>query len=351
MAIPLQASSIKTIIDDFMVNILTQLENAAFRLTDFYVDDATTLCGIMMLFYLTIQAYTLMTGDGKVSLIPLLRPFIFFLIVVNWGSFVTLLTVPLDNLDAQAKNRFTDVRIGINDQYQRRSELQLELIERLYEETEEQKQLEESGNVWDKLASIPDALRDAIQEKLAKASLVLTSRLSNWFQRAVETLILIFFKGAIYFLYFLRVLLIAVLRLIGPFMFALSIVNAYRELYLQWISKFVAVSLYGVFAHFAIMLAFLLVSFALDLDITFLEDALQRYEDAGPTGGAVVIAIFGQANSGGFALVIAAVTGIFGLLVTPLVATWVLGANSTTQVGNKAIAGAANGVKNVLSNK
>ena len=125
--------------------------------------------------------------------------------------------------------------------------------------------------------------------------------------------------------------------MIGPFVFAVSIVNAYRDLYLQWISKFVSVSLYGAIAHIAIMLAFILIDFGLGLDIAFLNQTLEKYQTGGPDGTATVIGLFIQSNTGGFALVVAAATGIIGLLATPLISTWILGSNSTTQVANKAI--------------
>lgn len=333
-------TDVTTLIDAYMMDMLRALKNALRASTELFVDDAVMLCGIMMLFYLSLQAYTLMTGDGKVSLLPLLRPFIFFIIVTNWSSFLIILETPLDTIDAKAKNAFTDVREGINQKYRVRSDLQDDLVEALYASTQEM------ANAEDTEQSLLDSGVDAfvafatfdIGAKLAKAAMMLNTRLQTWFQKAVEYVMMLFFKACIYFLYFLRILLTTVLVILGPFIFALSIIGAYRDLYLQWISKFVAVSLYGAIAHIAIMLAFLVISFGLDLDITFLNQTIAKYNGDAISGPATVIQLYGRPSGGGSSLIIAMATGIFGLLITPLVATWVLGANSTTQAANKGVA-------------
>lgn len=345
MPIFLQAQSVDTIIDSYMITILVRLEEKVNDVTGIFVEDAIILCAIMMLFYLSVQAYTLMTGDGKVNLLPLLRPFIFFFIVANWSAFVDLLSQPLSILDSKAKNRFTDIRVNINDRYAERLLKQKQVYSIIFEETQTYQEVEDSRDVWEKLGDLPGALREQIQQSLARGAEILQTRISTFFERAIEQLITIIFKGCIYLLYYIRILLLAILRLIGPFIFALSIIGAYRDLYLQWISKFVSVSLYGVFAHIAIMLSFLLIDFGLETDIAFLDNIIALNAAGDPNSGATILNVFASPNGGGLGLVICAVTGIFGLLMVPLISTWVLGSNSTSTVASKAVAGVGSVIK------
>lgn len=340
-----QERSIDAILDVYMLDILVSLENAINRLTNLYVNDAIILCGIMMLFYLSVQAYTLMTGDGKVSLLPLLRPFIFFLIVANWSMFLNLISYPLKQIDYKAKRSFTDVRANINDKYGLRLDLQEKVYEVIFTETQSFQELEDNRNWWQKLGDITEDVRNRMEAALARGALVLQNRIMLMFERAMETLVVIIFKGCIYVLYYIRIFILAILRMIGPFIFALSVIGAYRDLYLQWISKFVAVSLYSAFAHVAIMLAFILVSVGLDTDIAFLRETLALHDPADPQTGATILNMSLRPNGGGMGLIMCAVTGIFGLISVPLISTWILGANSTTALGNKAVSGVTAAVK------
>lgn len=344
-------NSITTLIDKYMLDMFETLDTTLSKVTELYVEDAKLLCMILMFFYLTMQAYILMTGDGKVSLVPLIRPFVFFLIVANWSTTTYILERPLKILDQRAKASFTDVRNGINAKYTLRGQKTDELMEALFLSTEDLKKSESTFDNF--VGGIVDWTQtEAIFEAVQNLSLIgykLQSRMTTMIQRSIEYFMMLFFKGCVYFVYFIRILLLTVLKVLGPFIFALSIVNAYRDLYLQWISKFVSVGLYGAIAHIAIMLAFLLIDFGLELDIAFLEQTLADFE-AAKTGGdslflqgaASIIEVYLRPNSGGSSLVIALVTGAIGLLAVPVVATWVLGANSTSAVATKAVTQAYN---------
>lgn len=341
----LQETSVDTIVDIYMLEVLDTLETAINAVTNIYVNDAIILCGIMMLFYLSLQAYTLMTGDGKVNLIPLLRPFIFFLIVANWSMFLNLISYPMKAIDAKAKTSFTDVRANINDDYGRRLELQQDVYDIIFEETQSFQDLDDDKGIFEKLGDIPGEVRDALQEALARGAKTLQTRVMLLFERVIETATVLIFKGIIYVLYYIRIFILAILRMIGPFIFALSIIGAYRDLYLQWLSKFIAVSLYGAFAHVAVMLAFILVSVGLESDIAFLQKIIADHVPNDPETGATILNMYSHPNGGGMGLVMCLITGVFGLITVPIISTWILGANSTTAVGNKAVSGIISAVK------
>ena len=347
----LQTESINNLLDPFIVEALQLIENEMNKLTGLYIDDASILCAVMLTFYLFVQAYTLMTGDGKVDILPLVRPFIFFVIVANWGLFVSVLDVPLKVMDQEAKGALYDVRAGINQRYQERGDLQIRATEALYAAThplEKSLDLEEGGDsnvfveIYDATQEIIDSVAD-FDEKLAYAAMAVQTKITTAIQQFFEWIMLIIFKGCVYFLYYLRIILHTLLKTFGPFIFALSVIGAYRDLWMQWVSKFVSVGLYGAVAHVAIIMSFLIISLALDKDIAFLEQLIASYKPGGAAsiataeGKATVVAVALSGSASGYALVIAFATGIFGLLITPLVATWILGANSTTAASNKAI--------------
>lgn len=352
---------VSTLIDGYMLDVLDAMRQALGGAVAIYIDDAKILCGILMLFYLSIQAYTLMTGDGKVSILPLIRPFIFFILVINWTTVINLVDIPLNHIDAQAKSKFNDVRGQINQKYQDRLVLQDDVIEAMFQTTEELIQAKEtveesnSGSFGSLLDSATDIIDDIgsfdILESLAKMQMKIGARVQQALEQVVEYIMMMLFKACIYFLYFLRILMQTMLAILGPFVFALSITNAYRDLYLQWISKYVSVGLYGAIAHISIMLAFIIINLGLDTDIRLLTELVDRLNDTSLTEAqrarAQVTAMFSDSGGGITGLVIALGTGIFGLLMTPVIATWILGANSTSQVGSKAV----NSVKGMVTGK
>ncbi len=336
----------KDLIDNFMITIIQQLKTQMLSVTGIFESEAKIILGIMMLFYLSVKAFQLMTGDAKLTLIPLVRPFIFFIIVTTWSGFMTVLDEPLKLFESKAKNVYESKRDITNEEFAEYKTKRIQLAKKIFTAA----QFFDYDFEWTDLLSPTSILTEAgkavIKEKIAQALFMLSSRIQYMVGIATVDAISFIYKGCIYFLFFIQILLQSILRLIGPIIFALSIVPAYRDLYLQWISKYVSVGFYVVFAYIAMMLSFILIIFVLKIENLWLSDMIAR-ADADPDSLAYKeflqllsqpLAVFGI-------LPVALATGILGLLTVPVISTWVLGANATSAVVNSSMNNLRSGVK------
>ncbi len=338
-----------SLVDTSILELFEHLENAMVGLGSIFTIEARVIAAIMMLIYLLGKAYDLITGDGKLDILPLLRPFIFFMIVANWGGFIAVMRAPLQVIDDKATASVAETRAEINalfDKSRQKQKLVYSEIRRI--QTIEQAAIKKLNlfdvitNPLNALSAASAALKASAIKALSHIAELIQTEIQATLQKLFLNLVAMVFKACTYFVRFVRVLMIGLLVMIGPFVFALAIVNSYRDLHLQWISKFVSVSLYGAFAHLAIMVAYVLIKFALKADIARLDAALatMRKTDAGIVQA---IATLATLTAGG-TIIPVFVTGIFCLLCVPVIATWILGSNSTTAIGNKAASAASSAV-------
>lgn len=333
------------LIDNFILRILRALETEVSSATELFVQDAQVLCGILMLFYFVLKAYQLMTGDAKIDLIPLLRPFLFFMIVTGWGAFITVMNAPLRIVESRAANTFTDTRQETNDLFRLREQRKNELILKVFERTEVLNNQDSEGIFSTNIFQIDDNVREAIRNAIARSTLMLQARIQTLISKLWEAIITAIFKACIYLLFYIRIFILALLRIIGPFVFALSIIPAYRDLFLQWISKYIAVMLYGAFAYIAVILAFLQVKFALRLDILYYNRQIALADSGDLNEVAQFYELLLRPDISRSFLTVSMIVGIIGLLLVPIISTWILGSNSTTLVANKAVNLAATPVR------
>lgn len=328
------------IIEPHVLEMIANLQAEMNQVMGFFISDALILLGIMMLFYLGKKAYDLMTGDNKLTLLPLLRPFIFFLIVANWSAFVVGINAPLVALENVAKTQFDNKRIQVNQEYAVFHQQREELTLAFFGATQTADNDVGLSDLFFALPLVPDWREDrrSILEKISLKLYMIFQKGEMILQRVMLTITVQIYKAAIYFLFYLQIFLKALLILIGPLIFALSVVEAYRDLYLQWISKFVSVGFYVLFAYIAMLLSFVLLTMFLKIENKWMADQLIRY-NAGvenPESTLTFIRIMVNAWGGGAGSILTALTvGILGLLSVPLVSTWILGANATTTLTNQ----------------
>src|SRR5665647_1323625 len=72
------------------------------------VDMAKAIGGIAAFLYISKRIYEQLIADNPISLLPLLRPFAFVLIITFWGPFVQLLMVPTKGLTKISESVYAD---------------------------------------------------------------------------------------------------------------------------------------------------------------------------------------------------------------------------------------------------
>jgi len=317
------------IIDGTVLTELYNLNAQMRNMANLFIVDAQSLCALMMLLYYSVKSYTLMTGDSKLEILPLLRPFALTIIVILWMPFLNLVDSPLLALESKAKARFGSLREEVNQEFLVR-EIRLDSV---YQRLEEITAPVENTNDDNQEQSWYDEMIDeALQEltyTIARAKIIIYAKLGMYFKTFLDSVMLIIFKAMVYIILYAKILLSAMLAIIGPLAFAVSIIPAYRDAWMNWLSKYVAVMLYGLFAYIAIILAIVHIKTALAKENQFYTDLL-----AGSDQNMIAYLMnIGVAES---SYIVALLVGAAGMLCVPVVAHWVLGSGSTAALAGRA---------------
>lgn len=325
---------ILNLIDENVLNELNLLNGYLRSYANTFIIDAQSLCALLMLIYFSIKSYALMTGDSKFEVLPLLRPFALTMTIILWIPFLSLLDEPLNTLEEKAKDKFVNQRVEINDLFIERTRLLTAVNERIYQETEPLNQLDETNS-----SLIPGM--DEIVQAMGRARILIQAKLKLILKEILEMIVVIFFKVMIYILLYAKILFSNMLAIIGPLSFAVSIIPGFRDSYLQWISKYVAVMLYGMFGYVAMILALTHVKVAIIKENHFYESLLNT---PGEQGLRNLMAYLGGVNVAETSFLVALVVGGIGMICVPIVSSWVLHSGSTSHLFNKAAGSAGKAV-------
>lgn len=325
--------------DDFMVSEYGSL---------IFIGQA--IAGVLALIYLSWIGWGFLSGDKQWELLPLLRPFAMGLIIMNWIPFVNMVKAP-----------FVQIQKGIYQDYSAsQDELNALRIERFmyqqkaidyvfregaYYEAMQKEQEESAGNL----------IKEGIQElgnffnKLVSPIAELKARLGSGIQlflgSFVEIIAMWILRAAVYGIFFIQVLFQTILIIIGPLAAGFSILPAFRNSFVSWLTKFINICCYGFIAFIVMKLGVALQKFAFQAEI-------ERYQLMMGNKGEKIdqLLMLGYASNGtssyGLVVITFLITAI-GIFCVPKLADYVIGAagsNSALLRGaSGAISGAAGG--------
>lgn len=291
---------------------------------------ARSLVALLMVLYFGVKAYGIMVGDSEVEIIPLARPFALLLVILFWGPFVNILEAPLKAIERTGED-ITENTINETNRLFQQRQLALErLVQKINDDANviEQRIVDpESESVW--YMVIGDAL-EALETRMNALKVMIAAKLKYLLFSIIEFCVFAFFKACIYFVFFLKALIGGILVALGPFAFAISVIPAFKDAYIKWISRFVSVLLYSLLGHLAINTAFLFVNHALVKEVV-LYNALVD----GPRNIFVAYATMNTFSES--ALIVAMIVGGFGMLCIPVISSWVISMGSTAAVGGRAM--------------
>ena len=82
------------LIDKFLFELFDGLRDKTTVLFGEFIADAQALAAIFMLLYFGVESFKMMSGDKKLEIIPLLRPFALGLVLMFWIPFINLISYP-----------------------------------------------------------------------------------------------------------------------------------------------------------------------------------------------------------------------------------------------------------------
>lgn len=292
--------------DDFF-NFTDQLISSGINHARLLVDMARAIGGIAAFFYISKRIYEQLIADNPVSLLPLLRPFAFVLVITFWGAFVNLLMLPTKGLSKLSESIYADKKHIVIQRLEEKQQAILAADLPIFYENEEKE-----AALWDKGINL---LLTACNIMSGRA---IQNQLNFYIMDAIRQALESLFEAIVYLIAFLRTVFCVLLVIFGPLVFALSIFDGFQDNYLQWIARFINVNLYLPISLLVLSLVQEVLIYVLELEIVQINSMI-IYQPQ----------MFFVSN------LIVPVCGIAGLVLVPKIASWIVQASGTNSGGGR----------------
>ena len=181
----------------------------------------------------------------------------------------------------------------------------------------------------------------AVGDKIAGLYVYVVAKFKMLLFNFAEFLIVTFWQVCIYFVFFLQILFRAILIILGPLSFAFSILPAFRDAYIQWIARFISVSLYSCIGYIVLSVSLVAMQYGLEREIEILEYTLRNE--------AAFVMYVGMTSGGVNSFLLTALLGAFAMLTIPFVSTWIVSTTGVGQAIGGMVGGAAIATKTVAA--
>lgn len=323
------------LVDKFLFDLFDGIKDKQGELFGTFINDAQALAALFMLLYFGMESFKMMVGDKKLEMMALLRPFALGLVLIFWLPFVDLIQWPAEVLTAKSKSMFedqlTEVELLSRQRYALIDSVSAQLwetsldVERAEDETKDEK--------WYEF----DIDFSVFSDKIASMWLYVMGKFKMLMFNIVEFIVVTFWQFCVYIVFFLQIIFSSLLIILGPLSFAFSILPAFRDAYIQWISRFISVSLYSCIAYIILSISLITMQYGLEREIEILQYALSN--------DAAFVMYVSQSSGGVNLFIVTCLLGAISMLTIPFVSTWII---NTTGVG-QAVGGMVGGATAAVS--
>ena len=317
------------LIDQDMLDLINGLYETMSNQHIRYVVFSQMLCALFMFLYFSMEAYKMMVGDKRLEIMPLLRPFALSMVIMFWGSFVQIIKKPAALLADAERSSFITGLEKLEKESRQRYALIDEVGKKLIETSAETERTAQQMNntTTSDFFGIGESL-DKLWDKIKGYYLLVTSKIRYMGHQLIEFIAVTIFQVCTYIVFFLQAIFGSILIILGSLSFAFSILPGYRDAYLNWIARFVSVSLYSVIGYLVLNMAIEVVRLGILQELA----ALNRAKDDPEAFIMYVATSSGSMSSFIVAILVAAI----GMLTIPSISTWII---STSGVTNAARVG------------
>lgn len=295
--------------------------------------------------------WQMQSGDRDWEIMPIVKPMLIGLILLNWVNFCNLIKAPLEALAKPSSEIFRDIE-QVADEYRvKRFEKQNQLIDAVIKTNvkneAEQSILESFKNVMDK------GLIDSATEELAKPVIEWQMRMDYKLQKLlgefIEFVALAILRVCVYLIFFIQKIWSYILMTLGPLAVGISLIPGLQNSFTNWIAKFININLYT-------FIAYTIINIGQQLIISGYQMELDRYAQFIDNEGNIIneglLVMFmthsGMTFIGMFTAVAYIVTGI-GVLMTPTIADTIVSAGGGTIMSKTKQAAGKMGVQKAIS--
>ncbi|MGE9310882.1 hypothetical protein ACLOAU_04530 [Niabella sp. CJ426] len=288
---------------------------------------ARSIAALLSLIYLSVRAYAMIVGEGKLEVMQLFRPFIITMVIINFGLYASLVNTPGKAAGNSAKTQFQANAIATQELYEQKVKLVDNLFDVVLENTNEIRKLyydaDGDNSTWSDVKNFASlGTREALLNMQASITVyekLFWIKISIWLQNFIMWIVMGIFKGVCYCIFFIELILLHILLILGPISFAFSIAGAFKDSWVTWTARYISVTFYTCIGFIVLNIAIAIIMYGLHQEVNRLEQiiALKDYKEM------FIQAVNRTDNFIGF-LLIAIVVAIAGIVSVPVITTWII---------------------------
>lgn len=321
----------REIIDQHMLDLFQGLFAAITDHLSIYLNDAQAVTAIFMLMYFGIKAYGMMVADEPLQIMPLLRPFGLAMVIIFWAEFVGLINYPMEYISIKSQGMFRDRITQVDAASQERMLLIDEVAKRLIETSAEVEQVKDGSTDEDWYETLGIDF-DALFDQMKGYFIIIMSKIKFFIMQVVEFMVITCFQVCSYFIFFLQIIFGAILVLLGPFAFAFSVLPGFKDAYIHWVGRYIAVSLYSTIGYIVMSLSMVIVQYGIERETELLQYILNNE--------AAFILYVSQNDGGANFFIVSLLLGAFVMLTIPAISTWIISTSGVTHAISQMTMGA-----------
>lgn len=317
--------------EEGVMHFLRGMKDTMWTHFDVFIADAQALAAIFMLISFAIRSYDMISGDKKLEIMPLLRPFGLAMVIIWWSPFTRVIAYPTDIIAAKTEALFDTGQLQVNALRIKRANLMIEIADQLttiQAQTEVAQKEADSwyGKAWESVTSTVKEGFTNVWNTVTQLKNRMQVNLQLLLTFTLETLALWVLRICVYIIFMIQIIYSTILIILGPFSVSTSILPAFRDSFSNWIARFVSVNLYSGIAYLVMHISSLFQQYAMEAEIT-------RYEQLLATSGDTLEKMGWFASNGILSFGIVIISFIIGgltMLTVPSISTWIISTSGIT---------------------
>jgi hypothetical protein len=329
--------------EEGMMHFLKAMKNTIWTHYDAFIADAQALSAIFMLIFFAIKSYEMMSGDKKMEIMPLLRPFGLVMVILWWSTFTRVIAYPTDLIANKTELMFNDSQTQVNNLRMERAQLMVQVADQLLTIQAQTETAKQEADTWYENAW--ESVKSTVKEGFAEVwnpIVELRNRMQVGLQllatSILETLALWVLRICVYIIFIVQIIFSTILIILGPFSVAISILPAFRDSFSTWIARFISVNLYTGIAFLVLYVASLFQHYAMEAEIS-------RYKELVGASGESLEKLGWFAGNGLLSFGMVIVTFLIGgltMLTVPSISTWIVSTSGISSAASTMGRGASN---------
>ncbi len=328
--------------EEGMMHFLKGMKDTIWSHYDVFLADAQALSAIFMLIFFAARSYGMISGDKRLEIMPLLRPFGLVMVILWWPAFTKVLAYPGELVEKRTEQLFDGSQTQINDLRLHRAKLMVDVADELFKLQASTEVAKTEADTWYENAweSVKSSVKDGFAE-VWNPVVEMRNRLQISLQllasSLLETLAIWVLRISVYVIFIVQIIFSTILIILGPFSVAASILPWYQRSFTEWIARFISVSLYSGIAYLVMYVASLFQQYALEAEIS-------RYTELLSGDGESIEKLSWFAANGVLSFGVVIITFIIGALTmftVPSISTWIVNTSGVSSAASAMGSGAS----------